>query len=77
MALSLTHSCTRIHFLVRCDRSGGGIKLLKEGGMVRKGERGKAMEDGMTPEIEATIRELSNAMVPDDAARRFLFDGVE
>ena len=45
--------------------------------MVRKGERGKAMEDGMTPEIEATIRELSNAMVPDDAARRFLFDGVE
>ena len=49
--------------------------LLREGGMVRKGESGRAGEDGMTPEISARVRGLVDAMVEDEAAREWLYEG--
>lgn len=51
------------------------VPFLKPGGMVRKGALGQAAEDGMTPEIEKQIRDLAEQMVPDPAARKWLFDG--
>lgn len=49
--------------------------LIVKGGMVRKGAAGKAAEDGMTPAIAATIREWAEKMVPDEAARKWLYEG--
>jgi len=57
------------------DKEGVAFKVLNDGGMVRKGEAGKAGEDGMTPEISATIREWAEKMVPDEAARRWMYEG--
>ena len=56
-------------------KDGTPFKLLEEGGMVRKGEAGKAAEDGMTPEIAKDIQDWAAKMVPDEAARRWLFEG--
>jgi len=49
--------------------------LIVPGGMVRKGAAGKAAEDGMTPEIAAIIHQWAEKMVPDPAARKWLFEG--
>lgn len=49
--------------------------LLLPGGMVRKGCSGQSAEDGVTPEISAQIREWAEKMVPDPAARLWLFEG--
>ena len=49
--------------------------MLLPGGMVRKGAAGKASEDGMTPEIAATIKEWAEKMVPDEAARKWMYEG--
>jgi len=49
--------------------------LIEKGGMVRKGQSGKAAEDGMTPEIAATIHSWADKMVPDEAARKWMFEG--
>ena len=49
--------------------------MLKEGAMIRKGLAGNARDDGMTPEIEAEILALAARLVPDAAARDFLFNG--
>jgi len=51
--------------------------LLEKGAMVRKGQAGKAAEDGMTPEIAATIRQFAEMMVPDEQARKWLYEGGE
>jgi len=51
--------------------------LLQPGAMVRKGEAGSAQADGMTPEIAAEIEEWAAKMVPDAAARKWLFHGGE
>ena len=51
------------------------FKMLNEGPMVRKGETGKQAEDGMTPEISADIAKWAKMMVPDDAARHWMFYG--
>ena len=53
------------------------FKLLLSGAMVRKGASGKQAEDGMTPEISAVISEWATKMVPDDAARRWMYEGGE
>ena len=42
---------------------------------MRKGETGKAAEDGMTPEISAAIKEWADKMVPDEAARKWMYEG--
>jgi len=57
------------------DADGQPFKLINEGGMVRKGQTGKASEDGMTPEISAVIHSWADKMVPDAAARKWLFQG--
>jgi len=49
--------------------------VLLPGAMVRKGETGKQDEDGMTPEIAADIRGWASKMVPDEAARAWMFHG--
>lgn len=51
------------------------FKLLESGGMVRKGRAGAAHEDGMTPEIAADIRAWAEKMVPDEAARKWMYEG--
>jgi len=57
------------------DQSGAPFKLLNDGGMVRKGQSGAAGEDGMTPEIAADIASWAEKMVPDAAAREWMFKG--
>merc|ERR1711953_476297 len=49
--------------------------LLQEGAMVRKGKAGCATEDGMTPEIAADIKAWAEKMVPDPAARKWMYEG--
>ena len=49
--------------------------FILPGGMVRKGAQGKAAEDGMSPEIQAVIKDWAEKMVPDEAARKWLFEG--
>jgi len=49
--------------------------VLQEGGMIRKGEAGKAMEDGMTPEISATIRSFAEQFVKDKQALEWMYKG--
>lgn len=51
------------------------IKMIESGGMVRKGQTGAASDDGVTPEISAEIKAWSEKMVPDEAARKWLFEG--
>lgn len=59
------------------DKNGEPFKLINDGGMVRKGKAGAAAEDGMTPEIAAVIMEWAEKMVPDDEARRWMYEGGE
>eukprot|EP00560_Eucampia_antarctica_P007618 CAMPEP_0197828150 /NCGR_PEP_ID=MMETSP1437-20131217/4787_1 /TAXON_ID=49252 ORGANISM="Eucampia antarctica, Strain CCMP1452" /NCGR_SAMPLE_ID=MMETSP1437 /ASSEMBLY_ACC=CAM_ASM_001096 /LENGTH=312 /DNA_ID=CAMNT_0043429275 /DNA_START=50 /DNA_END=988 /DNA_ORIENTATION=+ len=51
------------------------FKIIDDGGMVRNGKTGAASEDGMTPEIAADIASWAEKMVPDTAARKWLFEG--
>jgi aryl sulfotransferase len=51
------------------------FKLLESGGMVRKGQAGDAANDGMTPDISADIKKYAQMMVPDEAARKWLYEG--
>jgi hypothetical protein len=51
------------------------VSVIKPGGMVRKGMTGKAAEDGVTPELEKDILEWAEKMVPNAAARKWLFEG--
>jgi len=51
------------------------FKMINDGGMVRKGKIGAAASDGMTPEIAADIKSWAEKMVPDNAARKWLFEG--
>jgi hypothetical protein len=51
------------------------MPLMKSGSMVRKGASGKAAEDGMTPEISKQIHDFAEQLVPDPAARKWMFEG--
>ena len=57
------------------DKNGQNYHILEEGTMVRSGKLGKASEDGMTPEMSAKIRVLAEKLVPDEAARQWMFEG--
>ena len=57
------------------DKDGQNYRILEEGAMVRSGKLGNASADGMTPEIAAKIRSLADELVPDEAARRWMFEG--
>eukprot|EP00972_Heterocapsa_arctica_P012034 1763490-Heterocapsa_arctica.AAC.1 len=47
------------------------VPVLKKGAMVRKGESGSQKDDGMTPEVAATIREWVEKLVEDPECRRW------
>jgi len=49
--------------------------LIVTGGMVRKGKTGDVAEDGMTPEISADIHLWAEKMIPDAAARDWMYHG--
>jgi len=49
--------------------------ILNTGGMIRKGEAGKAAEDGMTPKISAQIRSLAEQVVYDNQALEWMYNG--
>lgn len=51
------------------------FKGINSGGMVRKGQVGAAAEDGMNPTIAADIQQWAGRMVPDEAARKWMFEG--
>jgi hypothetical protein len=43
--------------------------------MVRKGQSGAQKDDGMTPEIAATLRGWIDKLVPDAECRRWMYEG--
>ena len=51
------------------------VPVLERGAMIRRGELGKARDDGMTPEIAARMREVGTAIVQDEAALEWLYAG--
>jgi len=57
------------------DANNVPFQLIENGGMVRKGNAGAASEDGMTPEISADIHSWAEKMMPDAAARDWMFHG--
>ena len=48
---------------------------LDRGAMLRKGKVGTAAEDGVTDEMSVAIGELGAAVVADDAALTWLYEG--
>jgi len=55
--------------------NGVPFPLFQTGAMVRKGKVGAAAEDGMTPEISVDIHAWAEKMMPDAAAREWMFHG--
>lgn len=53
------------------------VPILDPGAMIRKGKAGAAHEDGVTPEVSATIARLGRDMLPDDAAFEWCCRGGE
>jgi hypothetical protein len=53
----------------------GEITPLDRGAMLRKGKVGTAAEDGVTDEMSVAIGELGAAVVADDAALTWLYEG--
>lgn len=51
------------------------VPVLERGSMIRRGELGKAGEEGMTPEISARMREVGSGIVGDDVALQWLYAG--
>jgi len=49
--------------------------MLNTGVMIRKGQTGKAAEDGMTPKISALIRSLAEQVVNDNQALEWMYNG--
>jgi len=49
--------------------------LIQKGGMVRKGEKGKAMEDGMTHDISNKIQSVIDEFVEDENAKYWMYHG--
>tara|TARA_B100000945_G_C20397147_1_gene605430 strand:- start:480 stop:1550 length:1071 start_codon:yes stop_codon:yes gene_type:complete len=49
--------------------------VIQRGGMIRKGEKGKAYEDGMTTEISSKIKYIIDEFVEDDYAKHWIYTG--
>eukprot|EP00873_Tetraselmis_striata_P005922 jgi/Tetstr1/426186/TSEL_016511.t1 len=58
-------------------RKTSGVPPLKVGAMVRKGKSGSTAEDGFQEKHRRVVREWAERMVPDRAARRWMFEGGE
>jgi len=50
---------------------------LKRGAMIRKGQVGQAMSDGMTDEIARHFRAVGSRIFPNEAAIKWLYEGGE
>ena len=55
--------------------TGTDVRVLKPGGMIRKGKVGAAKDDGMTPDIAAKIASTGREMLRDPAAFEWLYSG--
>lgn len=53
----------------------GTVPILKTGAMIRKGESGKAEEDGMTDEIARDLRQIGEQICPDPVALKWYYEG--
>lgn len=53
----------------------GAVPILDPGAMIRKGQIGASAEDGVTPEMSATIRAVGQEVVPDAAALAWCYGG--
>lgn len=53
----------------------GKVPVLKSGAMIRKGEAGGAVADGMTPGISRHLRETGARILPDPEALAWLYEG--
>jgi len=51
------------------------VPVLETGAMLRKGKAGAAHEDGMTPEIAASLRAFGSRILTDPAAMKWLYEG--
>lgn len=56
-------------------RTAGEVPILKTGAMIRKGEAGKAMSEGMTEDISRHLRQLGHQICPDSAAVDWYYQG--
>ena len=52
-----------------------GVPVLQPGAMVRRGRKGAAAEDGITPQMSAAIAALGAEIVEDPEALRWLYEG--
>jgi hypothetical protein len=51
------------------------VQLLDPGAMIRKGQIGASAEDGVTPQMSATIRDLGSQIVSDPQALEWCYRG--
>ena len=55
----------------------GAIPVLESGSLIRRGKVGEARDEGMTDAIAAQVAEAGRRALPDEAARRWLYEGGE
>ena len=51
------------------------IPILNNGAMIRKGQVGASAEDGITPQISATIAEIGHTILTDPKAFDWCYNG--
>ncbi len=51
------------------------VPVLDRGAMIRKGQVGKAADDGVTPEIAAAVRAMGEQIVGDEQALAWMYGG--
>jgi len=56
-------------------RSVSDVPPLDPGAMLRKGQMGASAEDGVTPEISATVAEIGRSILTDPGAFNWLYQG--
>lgn len=56
-------------------RTAAEIPILDPGAMVRKGQSGRAAEDGVTPQIAGDIERIGREILPDEAAFEWFYRG--
>lgn len=56
-------------------RTASKVPVLQPGAMIRKGESGQAVADGMTEDIAAHLRAAGRRIFPDEAATNWLYNG--
>ena len=57
-------------------RSVSEVQILDPGAMIRKGQTGTSTEDGITPQMSATIAEIGRTILTDPAAFNWCYHGT-